>query len=65
MQVYRDRTGEKLTYQDLSDKTGISKSTLAAMASRSSYNATIEILNTLCNFLGCELSEILSYKKDV
>ena len=64
MAGYSQKQGEKLTYQQLSEITGISKATLEAIGSRPDYNTTLSVLDTLCKHLGCEISDLLVYRED-
>ncbi|WP_417375976.1 helix-turn-helix domain-containing protein [Gimesia maris] len=64
MSEYSKKKGEKLTYQQLSEMTGISKATLEAIGSRPEYNTTLSALNTLCKHLECTISDLLEYHKD-
>jgi DNA-binding Xre family transcriptional regulator len=64
MSVYSEKHGEKLTYQQLAERTGISKATLEAIGSRADYNTTLSVLNCLCAHLDCTTNELLEYHKD-
>jgi len=59
MNVYRQKTGEKLTYDELSKKTGISRATLESIASRQSYNPTLATIDKLCTALLVEPGDLL------
>jgi len=64
MAVYSRKHGKKLTYQQLAEMTGLSKSTLEAIGSRPDYNTTLEVLDTLCNHLECSISDLVTYHKE-
>jgi len=64
MAAYSGESGEKLTYQQLSEMTGISRATLEAIGSRPDYNTTLVVLDTLCNHLGCSITDLLEFKKE-
>jgi len=64
MAEYSQKQGEKLTYQQLSEASGISKATLEAIGSRPDYNTTLSVLDTLCKHLDCGISDLLLYRKD-
>ena len=64
MTTYAERTGGKLTYQLLAERTGLSRATLEAIGSRHDYNTTLIVIDALCAHLGCSISELLEYKED-
>lgn len=64
MRNYSERRGVKITYQQLSEVTGISKATLETLGSRANYNTTLAVLDTLCRHLDCDLSDLVTYTKD-
>lgn len=53
------RLGERITYDQLSQLTGLSRATLEAIGSRASYNPRLSTIDRLCEVLGCGLAEIL------
>ena len=59
---YRLRTGEKMNYEKLAMRTGLARSTLESIASRQSYNASLNTIDKICTALGCSLEEILEFK---
>jgi putative transcriptional regulator len=64
MAAYGVKHGTKLTYQQLSEMTGISKATLEAIGSRPDYNTTLAVLDVLCQHLECSISELLAYHRE-
>ncbi len=64
MRAYMERTGERLTYADLADRSGLSKATVETLGSRTSYNTTLATVDKLCAALGCGLEELLDYQPD-
>ena len=54
MQDYEARTGIRLTYEALSQSTGLSVDTLKSMATRGDYNATLKVISTLGATLKCD-----------
>lgn len=64
MALYSQKHGKKLTYQQLAEMTGISKSTLEAIGSRPDYNTTLAVLDTLCKHLECSISDLVAYHKE-
>lgn len=59
MERYRYRTGERLTYEKLAQRTGLSRTTLEALASRPGYNTTVATIEKLCIALECEPRDLL------
>ena len=56
---YRRRTGERMTYELLATRTGLSRATLESLASRSDYNTRLSTIEALCRALDCQPSDIL------
>jgi DNA-binding Xre family transcriptional regulator len=56
---YYRRTGERMTYERLSGLTGLSRATLASLASREGYDTRISTIGKLCAALGCTPGELL------
>ena len=59
MVEYRRRTGEKMTYEILAAKTGLSKATLESLASRNSYNTRLTTIEKICLALNCSPGDLL------
>lgn len=59
MRGYEKRTGERMTYALLSEKTGLSRATLESIGSREEYNPTLDVIDKISLALGCELNELL------
>ncbi len=59
MESYRRRTGQRLTYEVLAERTGLSKGTLEAIASRPDYNTTLATIEKLCLVFECGPGELL------
>ena len=55
----RDRGGEKITYRLLSEKTGISSSTLSRIASNQQVMISLSVLERLCRFLECTPNDLI------
>ena len=65
MEQHRSKTGEKITYDTISEATGISKAALSRMASQSKENpylARIDTLEKLCKFFHCTFDDLLERK---
>ena len=61
MEQYRRRTGERITYRMLADRTGLARSTLESIATRRGYNASLVTIDKICRVLGCSPGELLEY----
>ena len=64
MDRYMRATGEKLTYQLLAKRTGISADTLQSLAARPDYNPTLSTIEKLCMALDCEPGDLLELRRD-
>ena len=61
METYRRRTGERLTYQSLAERTGLARATLESIATREDYNASLSTIDKICRALGCTPAELLEF----
>lgn len=59
MEAHRQKTGERLTYQELADRVGIARTTIESIASRSDYNAGLRTIAKICTVLKCTPGELL------
>lgn len=64
MAAYAERTGQKVTYQQLAEHTGLSKATLEALGSREDYNTTLTTIDALCTYLGCQIQDLLEFTSE-
>ena len=53
------REKRRITLQDVSDATGISRATLSRIANTPGYNTSTDHIDLLCEYLGCELGDLL------
>lgn len=56
--------GKRVTLAELEAATGVNKSTLSKLSRQRGYNTTTEVLDRLCRFFDCPLSEIAQYVPD-
>jgi DNA-binding Xre family transcriptional regulator len=63
MERYSARTGERMTYAILSERTGLSRATLESIGARSDYNATLGAIDKICEALGCTIPDLLERKE--
>lgn len=52
-------TGQRITYEWLAKKTGLSRPTLEAIGSRGTYNPTLSTIERLCLALECSPADLL------
>ena len=64
MDAYEARTGEHLTYGELAARTELSRSTIESMATRPSYNASLDAIERICVALHCQPGELLRLDTD-
>jgi DNA-binding Xre family transcriptional regulator len=64
MEAYRHRTGERLTYDIIADRTGIAITTLQSLAARPGYNTRLSTIETLCRLLECQPGDLLALRGD-
>ena len=64
MEIYRDRTGIRLTYASLSQATGIAEDTLQSLAARPDYNTRLSTIARLCAALDCQPADLLELSGD-
>jgi putative transcriptional regulator len=54
----------KISHREFSRLTGIRHPTISAMCNNTVKHIPLDNLNTICNFLECNITDILDYKKD-
>ena len=64
MEAYRQRTGVRLTYDALADRTGISVATLQSLAARPGYNTRLSTIERLCAALECAPGDLLELRQE-
>lgn len=62
MEGFSERSGERMTYERLAEKTGIARATLEAIGSRPGYNTTLETIDKNCRALKCDLGDLLELR---
>ena len=55
---------EKITLNQVSDETGISRATLNRIANTPGYNTNTDTINALCKYFECTPSELMEYVPD-
>lgn len=64
MEAYKRRTGNRMTYAILADRTGMAEGTLRIMGSRDDYNATLATLEKICRTLDVTPGDLLELIDD-
>ena len=59
---YERRTGKRLTYAELAKRAGLSRATVEALGSRTTYNTTLQTIDRLCAVLECDVADLLEYR---
>ncbi len=54
-------TGEKLTYERLSEGTGLSRHTIRRLAENQTARVDLTTLDKLCKFFNCDVGDLLYY----
>jgi len=61
LEDFEARTGIRLTYEALAQRTELSLDTVKSMASREDYNATLRNVASICEALKCNPIDYLSW----
>lgn len=64
MQAYKRRTGERMTYLILAERTGIGQATLESIGGKLGYNTTVATLEKICRTLGVDFGDLLEMIDD-
>ncbi len=64
MEAYRRRTGERMTYAKLAERTGISASTLRTIGSNLAYHPTFASVERICRALDVSPGDLLELIDD-
>lgn len=59
---FRER--RRITLNEVSDQTSISRATLTRIANVPGYNTNTDTINTLCRYFDCALNDLLVYIPD-
>lgn len=58
------REGKRINLDELSEATGVNKSTLSRISSVRGYNTTTDNIDKLCRFFGCSVDKLMEYVPD-
>ena len=59
---FRER--RRITYQEITKATGIGPTTLSSIAARPGYVTNTDVLDKLCTFFDCSISDIVEHVSD-
>ena len=62
LQDFEARTGIRLTYEALAERSGVAVDTIKSMATREDYNATLKVISTLADALKCDPLRYLKWE---
>lgn len=54
----------RITLNEVSEQTGISRPTLTRVANRPGYNVGTEVIDALCKYFQCQPGDLLDYVPD-
>lgn len=58
------REGRIVTMQEVADATGVHRMTLSKVANHRDHNPRVELLDRLCKYFGCSLSDLAEFVPD-
>ena len=64
MEDFEYREQRRLTMTEISEATGIVRTTLSRMVGPKHFNTTTDNLERLCKFFGCQVSNLVEYVPD-
>lgn len=56
--------GRRTTMEEIAEATGIHRTTLSKIANVRGYNTTTEVIDKLCEFFGCDISDLVQRVDD-
>ena len=60
IRAYEHRTKKRLTYAAIAELAGLSRETIASLASRDGHNTRLSTIDKLCEVLGCDIWKLIS-----
>ena len=61
MEDYRRRTGERMTYEGLAERTGLARSTIESIGTRADYSPSLSTIDKICAALRCAPGDLLAW----
>lgn len=58
------QSGRRITQDEISQSTGIHRTTLSKISGQRGYNTTTDNIDKLCRFLGCKVEDLMQYIPD-
>lgn len=58
------REARRITLQEVSEATGINRSTLSKLLNLKGYSTGTDVLDRLCAYFGCPISELVEHVAD-
>jgi putative transcriptional regulator len=58
------RDSRRITLQEVSDATGINRSTLSKILNQKGYSTGTDVLDRLCTYLGCPIADLVEHVAD-
>lgn len=58
------RVGRRVGWGEVSEATGVHRSTLSKMINSRGYNSTTDNIDALCRFFGCKVEDVMTYVPD-
>jgi len=56
--------GRRVTLNEVSEATGIHRTTLSKISAARGYTTTTDVLDRLCRYLDCRIDELIEYVPD-
>lgn len=60
--AFRER--RHITISEVAEQTGLNRSTLSKVSSVPGYNCTTEVIDKLCAYFECNVSDLMEYIKE-
>ena len=64
LEAYHRRTGQRMTYECLAERTGLSKATIQSVGAREGYNPTLDTIDRILTALECPVEDLLEHLPD-
>jgi putative transcriptional regulator len=58
------KTGQRVTYRNIRDETGISTSVLHKVATNKQKMISLTVIDRLCNYFGCQVGDLMVREPD-
>ena len=58
------REGRRITLGEIAEATGIHRTTLSKLANVRGYNTTTDVLDRLCDYFTCPISDLVEHVPD-